>query len=88
MVGFIFLVSIVNLGLGYVAAIALVEPPLWSGLSELWRRRKDKRAEELALLLDAASATGGSAAWHRPTVALPWSASRGLPEDLVTAGGL
>src|SRR5205823_2663770 len=59
-VGFIFLVSIVNLGLGYVAAIALVEPPLWSGLSELWRRRKDKTAEELALLLDAAQGAGAA----------------------------
>ncbi len=61
MVGFIFLVSIVNLGLGYVAAIALVEPPLWSGLSDLWRRRKDNTAEELALLLDAAEGAGVAA---------------------------
>ena len=83
MVGFIFLLAIVNLGLGYVAAIALVEPPLWSGLSELWRRRKDKTAEELALLL--ATADDGAAVLDSDQVAeMAASTVAGLeelPED-------
>jgi len=34
-VGFMFVLAIVNLALGYAAAMALAEPPLWSG----WRFR-------------------------------------------------
>jgi diguanylate cyclase len=82
---FIFLVAILNLGLGYVAAIALVEPPLWSGLSELWRRRKDTTAEELALLLDAAEDTTGPAVLPEELVANASAAAvagiEELPED-------
>lgn len=38
MVGFVLLLAVANLGLGYLAAAALTEPPLWSGL--LLRLRK------------------------------------------------
>src|SRR6478752_2540767 len=37
MVGFVLLLAIANLGLGYVAAAALIEPPLWSGLKLRFR---------------------------------------------------
>lgn len=38
MVGFVLLLAIGNLALGYMAAAALIEPPLWSGLKLRLRR--------------------------------------------------
>jgi diguanylate cyclase len=37
MVGFVLLLAIANLGLGYLAAATLIEPPLWSGLKLRFR---------------------------------------------------
>ena len=65
---------------------SLVEPPLWSGLSELWRRRKDKTAEELALLLDAAEGAGAAVLDSAEVAEMTGAASavaglEELPED-------
>jgi diguanylate cyclase (GGDEF)-like protein len=38
MIGFVLAVAIANLALGYAAAAALTEPPLWSGLKLRFRR--------------------------------------------------
>jgi diguanylate cyclase len=48
-VAFIALVAVLNLLLGYAAAVALVEPPLWSGLIDMWRRPKIEPAVEPAM---------------------------------------
>src|SRR5262245_5549591 len=41
-VAFFFVLAVLNLALGYCAALALVEPPLWSG----WRLRWPERMTE------------------------------------------
>src|SRR5882724_11492348 len=38
MVGFVLVLAVANLAIGYIAAAALVEPPLWSGLGARFRR--------------------------------------------------
>lgn len=43
--GFVLALAISNLALGYVAAAALMEPPLWSGWSERLRRHALRAAE-------------------------------------------
>jgi hypothetical protein len=52
-VWFVLVFAVVNLALGYGAALALVEPPLWSGFEHLWQRRlKETEAENQAAVGD------------------------------------
>src|SRR5262245_28637242 len=45
MTAFIFLVAVVNVMFGYAAAVALVEPPMWAGVIDAWRRRRELKAQ-------------------------------------------
>src|SRR5439155_12967038 len=56
MTGFVFLLAIANLLLGYLAAAALVEPPAWSGFLDRLRRHAARAGSiRLPNMLRAAS---------------------------------
>jgi diguanylate cyclase len=47
-VGLVLVLALFNLALGYMAALALVEPPLWSGWMELWQAMRQSAPEPVA----------------------------------------
>ncbi|HMC09693.1 MAG TPA: GGDEF domain-containing protein [Pirellulaceae bacterium] len=80
MVEFMLALAIVNLALGYAAAMALVEPPLWSGWVQGWRDRWPLAASEVAVLQAAESPRAGEAVKDLSDVPVPTAVAVGLDD--------
>jgi diguanylate cyclase len=83
MVWFVLAVAILNLALGYGAALALVEPPLWSG----WQRRWIGMLV-LAKPVAALAAQRAEAISAPPNVASPRPEAPATARELTTAASL
>jgi len=79
-VEFMLALAIVNLALGYAAAMALVEPPLWSGWVQGWRDRWPLAASEVAVLQAAESPRAGEAVKDLSDVPVPTAVAVGLDD--------
>jgi diguanylate cyclase len=89
-VSFMFLLAILNLALGYGAALALVEPPPWSGWRQRWARPRrqppanaamERRGEPSAISREMAAALAPSELADAPPVSSIITGLDELPAD-------